>query len=96
MFQPIHYELLFHYIHFKDMMKLRQINRLARDTYNKPCFWFVVNITDFETQSYFDLVRNVDLNSNRNEIYNLSGKGPIFNYPVSLGRQLIYCKLLIL
>jgi len=92
----IHYELIFHFITFKDMMNLRQVCKEARDTYNQPHFWFVLNLTDIVTRSYFDILDGIDLKAKTNEIYNLSGKGPCFNYPVSLGQQLIHCKLLIL
>ena len=45
----IHYELIFHFITFKDMMNLRQVCKEARDTYNHPHFWYVVNLTDIVT-----------------------------------------------
>lgn len=93
---PIHYELIFHFITFKDMMNLRQVCKEARDTYNQPHFWYIVNLTDADTRPFFEILNGIDLNSKRNEIFNLSGKGPCFNYPVSLGQQLINCKLLIL
>lgn len=93
---PIHYELIFHFITFKDMMNLRQVCKEARDTYNQPHFWYIVNLTHVDTRPFFEILNGIDLNSKRNEIFNLSGKGPCFNYPVSLGQQLIHCKLLIL
>ena len=74
----IHYELIFHFITFKDMM-VHQVVK-ARDTYNQPHFWFVVNLTDIDTRSYFDILHGIDLKAKTNEIYNLSGKGPCFNY----------------
>ena len=92
----IHYELLFHYITFKDMMNLRQVCKDARDTYNHPRYWYVVNLTDVDTRPFFEILNGVDINSKRNEIYNLSGKGPCFNYPVSLALQLVHCKLFII
>lgn len=94
--QEIYYKLIFNFINFSDMMNLRQLCHLVCNCYNQPCFWRIVNLTKISTQSYSHLLENININSKKNQIYNLSGRGPTFNYPISLGKQLYYCKLLIL
>ena len=64
----IHYELIFHFITFKDMMNLRQVCKEARDTYNQPHFWYVINLTDIDTRSYFEILHGIDLKGKKNEI----------------------------
>ena len=67
----IHYELIFHFITFKDMMNLRQVCKQARDTYNQPHFLYIINLTDIDTRSFFDILKS-DTEFNNKILFKLS------------------------
>jgi|TARA_Y100000992_G_scaffold300973_1_gene270789 hypothetical protein len=90
------FDLLYDYIDFKTVMKLRITTKYVCNIYDKEHYWKIINLTDIGTMQR-DYLIELFKNSKQNHIYNLSNKNrTIISYPPSLLDKLKNTKLLIL
>ena len=50
------FDLLYYYIDFKTMMKLRITNKDICEIYNNEHYWKIINLTDISTRNYEYLI----------------------------------------
>ena len=89
------FDLLYYYIDFKTMMKLRITNKDICEIYNNEYYWKIINLTDISTRNYEYLI---DLFQDSKEVYlyNLSNKNiNILSFPISIWKKLNKTKCLI-
>ena len=87
-------ELLYNYISFKMLMKLRICSKNFQNIYDNEAFWNIINLTDVSITD-IDLLRDIFKNQYIT-IYNLSNKNrSIMAIPFSILSRLKNTKLLI-
>ena len=87
-------ELLYNYIDFKTMMKLRVSNKQISTTYEDEYYWKIINLTDTSIADSDYLIKTFTNNSIT--IYNLSGNNrTILCIPSGILKKISNTKLLI-